>query len=245
MYSPSISYEEKSEPFELQVARGHVPGHSLVNIQGFNTAMPSSFRTPWELANTVDYVYPTSELAMNFTSSASETLTVTVQGLDVNYVIKTATVTFSNSTTGVVTSGTNTFFRINAMQVTSGTNAGAVSATNGGVTYAQIAIGLGRSQAAIYTVPKNHAFYLTRAQAFTTNNGNQYCTYRVYSETIVNGVVTPNIVLRAPFTQSYTSARVVARQYVQKTDIQWQLNQSSPAPGSVQVEGILIEVTPS
>lgn len=241
LYYPSISEDKNSEPFDLQVGRGTIQGHSLVNIQGNNTAMPVEFRAPWELANTTDFAYPSAAVAMDFTSGSAETLTMTVFGLDANYEVKTATVTFTASTTGVVTSGTSTFFRINALQITKGTNVGAVSATNGGVTYAQIAAGQGRSQASIYTVPAGHTFFLTRAQAFTTNNGNHYCTYRVWSRTFVDGASTVNIVLAAPFTMFYSSTRIIPRGYPEKTDIQWQLSQSQIAPGSVQLEGVLIK----
>lgn len=241
IYNPSITQYERTEAFELQVARGLIAGHSLVNVQGYNAAQPTGFRAVWEQSNTVAYVYPSTTVAMAFTSSLSESLTMLVQGLDENYVIKTAIVTFANSITGTVTSGTNLFFRINSMQVISGTAADTVIATNNGIVYAEISSGSGRSQASIYTVPANHTFYLTRAQAFSTNNGAQYCTYRVYSQTIVNGIVTPSTVLTAPFTQSYSSTRIVPRPYPEKTDIQWQLSQSNAAPGSIQVEGILIK----
>ncbi len=223
-----------------QVGRGKVPNAALVSVQGYNAAMPSTFRAAWELANTVAYVFPPSALAMAFTSSSAETLTMVVSGLDASYAVKTATVTFTASTTGVVTVGDSTFFRINRMTITSGTSVGNISATNGGVTYSYIGAGAGISQASIYTVPAGSTFFLSRAQAFTTNNGAQFCSYRVYSQTIVGGVTTPNIVLTAPFTQFYLSTRVVPRGYAEKTDVQWQLSQSNPAPGSIQLEGILI-----
>lgn len=241
MITSSISSYGTTEPFELQVERGQVGWHSNVNVQGYNATHGDVFRAVWEKSNDTAYVFPTSALAMTFSSTESETCTVRVFGLDANYVIKTATVTFSGSTTGVVTTGTDTFFRINAMQVTSGTTTGTLTAANGGTVYAQINAGAGRSQASIYTVPAGHTFYLTRAQAFTTNNGNQYCTYRVYSQTISGGITTPLIVLSAPFTQFYLSTRVVPRAYVEKTDVQWQLKQSTAAPGSVQLEGILVK----
>lgn len=38
-----------------------------------------------------------------------------------------------------------------------------------------------------------------------------------------------------------SSTRVVPRAYVEKTDVQWQLKQSNAAPGSIQLEGILIK----
>lgn len=237
----SISRVGKFEPFDLQVGRGQIAYHTLVNVQGYNVAQHTTFRAVWEKSDTTDYVYPSASVTMAFTSSLSETLTMSVFGLDANYVAKTAVVTFTASTTGVVTTGTADFFRINAMQITKGNAADTIVATNGGVTYAQINPGTGRSQASIYTVPLGYTFFLTRAQAFSTNNGAQYCTYRVWSQTFVSGVATTNIVLSAPFTQSYTSVRVVPRGYAEKTDIQWQLMQSNIAPGSIQLEGILIK----
>lgn len=237
----SITQNGRYEPFELQVARGQITNHSVVNVQGYNSLMPTSFRAAWEKANTTDYVFPASALAMTFSSTLSETCTVSVSGLDDTYALKTATVVFSAGTTGTVTVGTSTFFRINSMRVTSGTTAGTLTAANGGVTYAQINAGAGLSQASIYTVPAGYTFYLTRAQAFSTNNGNGYCTYRVYSQTISGAVTTPLVVLSAPFQTSYTSVRVGARPYLEKTDVQWQLNQSAAAPGSIQLEGILIK----
>lgn len=239
-YPRSISQYRTTEPFELQVARGQITDHTLVNVQGYNSAHPTEFRAVWELSNTVAYVYPTTATAMTFSSTSSETCTMTVFGLDDTYAVKTAVVTFSGSTSGTVTTGTSTFFRINAMQITSGTSVGTITASASSVTYAQINAGAGRSQASIYTVPLGYTFYLTRAQAYSTNNGNQHCAYRVYSQTISGGVTTPNIVLTATFTQSYASTRVVPRGYAEKTDIQWQLSQSTAAPGSVQLEGILI-----
>lgn len=241
MDTSSISRYGNTEPFELQVERGQIGWHSNVNVQGYNATHGDVFRAVWEKSNDTNYVFPSTSLAMTFSSTQAETCTLRVFGLDSDYVMKNATVTFSNSTSGVVTSGTDTFFRINSMQISSGTTTGTLTAANGGTVYAQINAGTGRSQASIYTVPAGYTFYLTRSQAFTTNNGNQYCTYRVYSQTISGGVTTPLIVLSAPFTQSYMSTRVVPRAYVQKTDVQWQLKQSTAAPGSIQLEGILIK----
>jgi hypothetical protein len=228
-------------PWELQVARGKVASVTSVNIQGYNAAMPSSWTTAWELANSAgNYVYPSSEVAMAFTSSSPETLTMTVSGLDSSYTIKTATVTFSGSNTGVVTSGTNSFYRINKMQITSNNSVGAISARNSGTTYSYITAGTGQSLASIYTVPAGYTFYLLRVVAYTTNNGNQYCTYRISTQIISGGITTPQIVLTAPFQQVYSTLRVVPRAYSANTDINWQLYQTSPAPGSIQLEGILI-----
>lgn len=230
----------QSGSFELQVERGKVPGVTAINIQGYNTAVPSAWRAVWELCNTTAWAYPTTDEAMTFTSSSSETLTMVVSGLDSSYAIKTATVSFSGSNTGIVTSGTSSFYRINKMQITSGTSVGNISAINTG-THSYIAAGTGQSQSSTYTVPAGYTFFLNRVNAYTTNNGSQYCTYRIYTQKVVGGVTTSNIVLTAPFTQFYSTMRVVPRAYTEKTDIQWQLYQSNPAPGSIQLEGILVD----
>ena len=228
-------------PWELQVGRGKFTNVTSINIQGYNSAMPASWCTAWELANSVgDYVYPSSDVAMSFTSGSAESLTMTVSGLDSSYTPKNATITFTNTTTGTVTSGTNLFYRINRMQITSNTSVGAISATNGGKTYSYITAGTGQSQVSLYTVPAGHTFYLLRVVAYTTNNGNQHCTYRISTQLISGGITTPQIVLTAPFQQVYSTLRVVPRAYSANTDIKWQLYQSSPAPGSIQLEGILI-----
>lgn len=243
--APSISQAGRYEPFDLQLGRGQIFAHQLVNIQGYNAAQHDTFRAVWEKSDTTDYVFPATAIPMAFTSSLAETCTVRVVGTGADYASKTALVTFSNSTTGVVTSGTSTFFRINSMQAISGTTLDTIVATSGGVTYSQISPGTGQAQASVYTVPLGYTFYLWRAQAFSTNNGTQYCTYRVWSQTFVgtNGVgsYTPSVVLNAPFTGAYSSTRIIPRGYPEKTDIQWQLKQSNPAPGSIQVEGILIK----
>lgn len=240
LYSNTNPSASSDFAWKWQIEKGNVSGIAPLNIQGFNVAHPSSWRTPWELSNTNDLVYPSTDVAMSFTSSATETLTMVVTGLDSNYAVKTATVTFTASTTGVVTSGTSSFFRINRMQITSGTSIGNISATNNGTTYSRIATGYGISQAAAYTVPAGYTFFLNRVNAYTTNNGNQYCLYRIWTRKYVSGVSTEQIVLTASFTPTYATQRVVPRAYAEKTDIQWQLNQSTAAPGSVQLEGILV-----
>lgn len=231
----------QSAEFYIQVERGKVPGVTAVNIQGYNAAHPSAWRAAWELSNTQSWAYANSNTTMAFTSTQTENITVQVTGLDDTYAVKTATVSFANSNTGIVTAGTNSFFRINRMQITQGTALDGISATHNGTTYSYIANGSGISQSSTYTVPAGYTFYLNRVNAYTTNNGNQYCSYRIYTQKFVNGVLTPQIVLTAPFTQAYATMRVVPRAYTEKTDIQWQLYQSSPAPGSIQLEGILVD----
>ena len=55
----SITKTGTSEPFHLQVARGQIQGHSVVNLFGYNTSVSTGDFIPlWELPTT--YTYPTS-----------------------------------------------------------------------------------------------------------------------------------------------------------------------------------------
>ena len=54
------------EPFELQVSRNQILGHSTANIFAYGTtpATAGTFRTVWENMATTDYVFPTSATTM-------------------------------------------------------------------------------------------------------------------------------------------------------------------------------------
>jgi hypothetical protein len=246
IYTLTNTESSYSAAWHTQVARGKVSGVTPVSIIGYNPAVPvsASYIPIWE-ANTV-YTYPTVAQQMRlWSSSGSDTdVTVTIVGLDSNYDIITEDLTLTNGVTGVLT--VNSYFRVNSLQtkLTSTVNpVGALSLGNTGKTqtYAYMAAGTGKSQAAIYTVPRGYTFYLTRVNVYAGSvvqgqtPGN--VTYRVqtYSPTgIVNNVV------QTPFTSSYETTRVTPRPYTEKTDIQWQVICTQLTPVGFQNEGLLI-----
>lgn len=231
----SISRVGTTEPFDLQVARGQITGHSTVNIYGYQPAVAQTFIAVWE--NAVDYVFPVSAQTMKLTGTDSDTARVLINGLDANYVPISETVTL-NGTTPVPT--TKQFFRVNGMQVVSGNPAGAVTLTNSAGTsvYAKINAGVGRTQAAIYTVPAGYTYLLARVNIYTSLNGNNFATYR--NKTInSSGVVT--LTQQASFPISYEAMRVMPRPFVEKTDIVLQCKvNSSTGEIAIAQEGYLI-----
>ena len=239
----SITRAGSYEPFDLQVARGQVFGHSTVNIYGYQTAVNSTFIPLWE--NATAYTYPVAATKMHLASSnAADTASIQIVGLDANYNQISETLVL-NGTTAVVT--VKSYLRINSMQVTVGslTNpAGVVTLKDLTDTtiYAQINAGVGRTQAAIYTVPAGYTFYLSRVDANTSLNGNNanFMTYRNYTIS-PTGVVT--ITQQAPFTQLYHAQRVMPRPFAEKTDIQIQMANSAVAnaAANVGVEGYLVQ----
>ena len=239
----SVTKRGYHEPFELQVSRNQITGHSVLNIFGYQASVTTTSIPVWENASV--YTYPTSALTMTYASTASETLTMTVTGLDANYAVVTDTVTFTAGMSGTATNGTQ-FFRINSMVVTStgtlgGSNVGTITAKNGGTTYAQIAIGVGKTQMAIYTVPAGFSFHLNRIDVFASN---PYTSAN--NLTFINWQQNPATkvafnVAQSPFISILDIHRQYPLIYTEKTDIQFRVNTSA---GTYAVgafgEGVLV-----
>ena len=237
----SISRMGTIEPFELQVARGQITGHSTVNIYGYQPSVTTSTIPVWELA--AAYTYPTVAATMHLASSvnagADLTATVLITGLDAAYAVISETLAL-NGSTAVVT--TKAYFRINSIAVASGLPTGVITLKDmtDTTTYAQIAAGFGRSQMAIYTVPAGYTFFLARAEAYTSANGAtaDFVTYR--NQAITSAGVKFGV-QQAAFMNLYHAQRVMPRPYLEKTDLQFQAKTSANTYAvSVAVEGYLI-----
>lgn len=228
-------------PYEILVAQGKVTGVASVNIYGTQSAVGATFIPIWE--NATAYTYPTVAAQMTmYSSSASDTaVSVRIDGLDSSYNLLSEVLVLTNGTTGVTT--VNSYFRINSIVVvSSSTNnpVGIIRLSNAAktVTYAQINIGVGRSQMTIYTVPAGYTFYLERVGAFTSAGPNKTTYYRS-TTTSPSGIASQ--VLTTPFITSYTVTRIVARPYTEKTDIQFEASSDASSFVSIQVEGYLIK----
>jgi hypothetical protein len=234
------------EPFDLQVSRGQVDGHTAINIFGFSATVGSSALGPlWEglTLSGGAYAYPSSAAALVLVSdSASDTsaLSVQIQGLDANYAPITETIAM-NGTTNVTT--TNSFLRINLMTTTNGLNVGNITAKISSTTYAKINAGIGQTQMSIYTVPKGYTFYLSYVQAdasigFTSSN---YMKYAEYNKDNVTGEI--NVLNQTTFVQSLNIPYTCPIPHTEKTDIQFQIiaNTGSPFLANIYAGGILIK----
>jgi len=234
----SITRAGTFEPFDLQIPRSEIYGHSTVNIYGFQSAVTTTQIPLWE--NATAYTFPSSAVVMTLaSSSASDTaVTITINGLDSGY-NQISEVVALNGTTGVNT--TKSYLRINSLITTSGNAVGNVTAKNGGTTYAQINAGFGRSLMSIYTVPNGFDFYLARVDANSSFNGNNL-NYLFYQNSSVNSAGVSIVTTKAPFTAGYSVRRVMPRKYSGKTDLQFLFNTSaSTAAVNVGIEGYLIQ----
>lgn len=153
-----------SEPFLISVAKGAVRGHSVINKFGANFDVDSTSdpESVWSGGG----LYPWSSLATEQTiycisTSASDTSTLEIQGLDDDFNIQTETVTMTGTT---AVSTTKKFRRIYRMIYNHGDpNVGVLTArvTSGtGTVVAQIDAGYSQTLMAVYTVPANHSAYL-------------------------------------------------------------------------------------
>jgi hypothetical protein len=226
----SITQVGTYEPFELQVARGQITGHEVVNVFGFSSGTPNTgFIAAWE--NNTAYVFPTVASTMVVTSSsASDTaVTVSIDGLDANYNTIIESVVL-NGTTAVTT--TKAFFRIHSVITTTGNAVGTIYVKNaGGTTYAQVAIGAGRTNMSIYTVPAGYTAYWTQFDSFSSTSvtSGVYATFRAL---LTNPAGVNNVTLSIPFLNEFSVTRPYPIGYPEKTDVQWQ-NKSSGAGLSI------------
>jgi len=240
----SISRFGLTEPFDLQVARGQITGHSTVNIYGYQGVVANTFIPTWAVVGA--YAYPASATQMNLVSTVNSgadlTATVFIQGLDANYNISSETLQL-NGTTPVPT--VNSYLRINNTAVNSGAPTGVITLKNlaNTVTYSQIAAGYGRAQDAIYTVPAGYTLYLSRIDVYASPTGNT-ADYMLYRNVQTSSTGVTIISQQAPFTSLYHAQRVMPRPILEKTDIQLQVRTSSSTNTynvAVGVEAYLIQ----
>lgn len=189
----SISQVGTYEPFELQVGRGQIPGHSVIHVFGHNPDVDTSEVTIWPALGLL--VHPASPTIMTISSSSTDDTSAgtgarTVYILGINgtggYVSETVTL---NGQTAVNT--VNQYDAIETMSVVSvgsgGVNAGIIYAGTGTVTagvpavpYSAVGAGDNISLVGHWTCPVGYTGYLVSGSITSgTSNANQYITARL------------------------------------------------------------------
>jgi hypothetical protein len=177
----SITQVGTSEPFELQVARGQIPGHKTVFKFGYNSDVGATRETIWEQGGL--YSYPASATVMTISSSSVDDTaagtgarTVEIFGLDGDYNEINEVVTLNGQT---AVSTTKSYLRINRGIVRSagsgGANAGTLYAGTGTVTsgvpaniYLTInGVGDNQTLMGLWTVPAGYTAFLTKMSLST------------------------------------------------------------------------------
>ena len=256
----SMTRQGKTEPFDLQVARGQVYGHSIVSLFGYQPAVANTTIPVWESATVYPNYLSSAATFYLYSASASDSgAVILVNGLDANFNQISEYVTISGVTNPTGTT-VKTYLRIQSLflvtpasgqksnvgkitATTSSTYAGITTGSSGNA-YAYINAAIGKSQMSVFTVPAGYTFYLDIAEVNTSNTyaGTEYLTYSVQAYNSLTGVQLN--VLQQPFVAIYTINRsTVPFVYTEKTDIQWQLttSTSSTIAAGMVIAGKLIK----
>lgn len=161
------------EPFELQVSRGQVDGHSSVIVFGYNPDVDTSEESVWPDGGTIPHptsasVLKISSSSANDTSAGTGARTVFIEGLNGDYSV-VSEIVILNGQTAVNT--TNSYLYVNSFYVVTagsgGENAGNINAGTGTVTsgvpavlYDIIAAGYNSRTTGHYCVPAGYTGYL-------------------------------------------------------------------------------------
>lgn len=182
----SISQVGTSEPFELQVARGQIPGHRAIFRTAYSKQLESNQDYMiWNLAR--GYTFPSSASTMTLSSDSGSDVGVAVLviGLDADYV-EIQEVVVLNGQSPIST--TNSYLRINDILVVSGDAVGNIyigtGTVSGGVPdnlYNFIFASDNASMTAVYTVPAGHSLYIKGGSiSGFTQNTNKSITVDFY-----------------------------------------------------------------
>jgi hypothetical protein len=189
IFYPSITQNNGFEPFDLQVSRGQVLGHTPYFRFGFANSIGTTQQTITTSAATgAAYVYPSAATVMkvssssaNDTSAGTGARTILVSGLDASYNRISEIITLSGQTS---VNTTNSFLRILYTEIlTVGTGAaqagtiyfgvGTVTAGVPATVYWRSEIDYNNWSFAGYTVPAGYTAYVTSytltAQSTTAN----------------------------------------------------------------------------
>lgn len=187
----SISQVGTSEPFELQLARGQIPGHSFVHRMARVPQMSNNETgTLWDVNDTV---YPWSAwdtagvISIARASASDAGKNVIVVGLDADYNTFTETVTLTDVSGNT---STNSFKRIESVRMNgTSVNVGDVTITKGATVVAKINAGVGQSLMGIYTVPAGYTAFLHQGVMTIQTGGDATGTfyYRVPGDRFLIG----------------------------------------------------------
>lgn len=189
----SISQVGTVEPFELQVGRGQIPGHSIIHVFGFNPDVDTTEETVWPIDGILGHppsptVMTISSTSANDTAAGTGARSVFIEGVNGTGGLVTETVTLNGQTPVNTTKLYDAIERMAVFSVGSaGRNAGLIYAGTGTVTagvpavpYGVISIGDNNSLTGHWTCPVGFTGYLTKGIfSVGPTAGNQFVLGRI------------------------------------------------------------------
>jgi hypothetical protein len=178
----SVTVQGAYEPFNLQVSRGQIMGHSNFCQFGWNSAVGTSYETVWIEGGL--YTFPSAASALKVSSSSATddkdstgAHTVLIEGLDASFNLVSEIVTLEGQTQ---VDTTNSYLRVNKMTVltagTGGTSVGVIYAGTGSAggglptaIFNRTGTNSNESESSFYTVPAGYTAYIN---AWTMSSAN-------------------------------------------------------------------------
>ena len=174
--NPSATDSGKTEEFHLQLSRGHISNHSTVHKFGWNTAIGVAEETIWDGSNVYSYSAVGTATAHSTTNASDSASTITISGLDENFLLVTDTLTVDGAASA---NQYSRIFRAFMSTANTGTtNVNAIDIKTHSNTVARISAGQGQTLMALYTIPANKTGYLQKVQ-FTSNKSGQPAVFRI------------------------------------------------------------------
>ena len=255
----SVTRQGTYEPFDLQVARGQIQGHSSFCQFGINSTVGTSNETVWIGSNT--YTFPAAASVLTVSSSSADDAspsgtgaqTIQIQGLNAAYEAVTETVVL-NGQTAVNT--TNSYLRVNKMIVltagTGGTSVGNIYAGTGAVNAGvpavvvnQTGIIANETESAFYTVPEGYTAFInmwTMSSGNTTANAWTRFTLRIRPQGGVFGIKAQ---YHIGATDIYECVAAYPLPIPEKSDLEiLAATSSGSAAASTQLQIVLIKTGP-
>ena len=165
--------------FVVEVAKGNVPGHSIVNKFG-HSATAVAGDDIWSGGGVYGF-YPTVAQSLEVLSTSTEddmttgdgTWTICVYGLDGNFDLQQEEIELNGQGVVVIPGTWLRIYRIICLTGgATGTNEGTITVriAAAGATAGVVAAGDGQTQMAIYTIPNNRTGYFVKGYVSLANN---------------------------------------------------------------------------
>ena len=155
-----------SHDFYLEVAKGNISGHSIMNKFGQNSALQTgAYEDIWDGGGTYSYPAAATASITHLYSTAADVQPIEVQGLSADGTLTVQTITLTGTTVVALTTPLWRVFRLKNMGTVN--NAGVVhaSVSDKATSYAQIGIGNNQTLMALYTIPLGKTGYLVQSSA--------------------------------------------------------------------------------
>ena len=161
----------------LEIAKGNIPGHAVVNQVGRNIAVAiGGIEEIWD--GSASYVFPATALMTSISQTTDQVAmrgqTVLITGLDASWDLVTQTTTLDGSDTTTVVTLTTALIRCFNIKVTASVVTDQdIRVHNAGETqdYAIVLAGNNRTLMAVYTVPNGKTAYMTNMFGYVNPGG--------------------------------------------------------------------------